>query len=74
MKYSFWAEQTVSGVLDTEGHFFPLGSLSQTFTRDGNGNITSIVATDGVSTWTQTHTYKNGAVSHISGWVQSQVS
>lgn len=71
MEYSKWAEQTVSGALDTDGKFFPLDSLAQTFARDGAGNILSIVASDGTNTWTQTFTYKNGLVSAISGWVKA---
>jgi hypothetical protein len=72
MRYSFWAEQIVPGVLDTDGHFFPLESIERTFNRDSNGNITTVVATDGTNSWTQTYNYKNGYVSHISAWVQNQ--
>lgn len=71
MKYGFWAIQVVSGVLDTEGRFFPLDSLEQTFNRDANGRLTTVVASDGTSSWTQTYDYKNETVSHISPWVRT---
>jgi hypothetical protein len=71
MEFSRWAEQVISGALDTEGHFFPLDSLQQTLTRDaGTGNVTKIVATNGTNTWTQTMTYTSGLLTNISGWVK----
>lgn len=61
----------MSGVLDTGGNFVPLDSLAQHFNRDGSGNVTSIVASNGTDTWTQTFTYVTGALSDITGWVKA---
>lgn len=63
--------RNIAGALDTRGDFFPLDSLPQVFNRDGAGNVTSIVATQGSKTYTQTYTYTNGLVTGITGWVRA---
>lgn len=71
MEFATGAIHAVTGAFDTSGRFFPLDSLPQQINRDGAGNVTSIVATDGTRTFTQTYTYTNGNVTGISGWVRS---
>lgn len=65
-KFPVSSGQTVSGALDANGDFFPLDSLQQTITKDASGN-TTIVATDGKNTWTQT-IVTAGLVTTISLW------
>lgn len=71
MKFPNVANQVVRGAYDINGNFFPLDSLDRTYNRNGSGQITSIVATDGASTWTQTWAYSNGVLQNMSRWVKS---
>jgi len=57
------------GVLvDSEGNPFNPDSYDQTFAYV-DGNLSTITATDGVTTWVQTYTYDTDGVATISNWV-----
>lgn len=45
-------------------------SLAQTLAYDEEGNLSTVLATDGVNTWVQTYTYANGLLTNISAWVK----
>jgi hypothetical protein len=61
---------TLDGAIDSTGNFFPLGSCAKTYNYTGSDN-TSIVASDGVHTWTQTMTYTSHVLQTVSQWVKS---
>lgn len=73
MKFPNVANQIVSGAYDINGNFFPLDSLDQTYFYNASEQVSSIVATDGSSTWTQTYTYTSvgGKILNISRWVKA---
>lgn len=52
------------------GVMLPVSSLDQTFTRDGNGNVTQISVVFNSQTYVQNFTYDgNNNVTFISRWL-----
>lgn len=65
------ADGVPSGTLDSSGAQFNPDSLPQTITRNANGTVATIVATNGANTWTQTFSYPNSTTTTISSWVKT---
>lgn len=60
----------VQFVLDNKGSAFSPDSLPKTYGRDASGNITTITATNGTSTWVKTFARDgSGNVTSESAWV-----
>lgn len=58
------------GEADNTGGVFNPDSMAQTLTWGTNG-VTTVVATNGVNTWTRTFTYTNGNLTGVSIWVKT---
>ena len=64
-------DQTQLGYIGSDGNPVSPDSLPQTLTYTG-GNLTSIVATDGTYSWTQTLGYDgSNNLTSVSKWVKS---
>lgn len=57
-------------VTDSGGQRFDPDSLPQTLSYNGDQTLAYVQVSDGVSTWRQSYTYTNGALTGISAWVR----
>lgn len=60
----------ITAVSDSLGLPLNLGAMTQTVTRNVDGLITAITASDGVNSWVQTLTYVDGALASVGPWVK----
>lgn len=55
-------------LIDSDGTPINPDAMAQTLGYDAAGNLVTITATDGASTWVQTLSYSSGALTGISQW------
>lgn len=65
-----WPQQTQTVLQDIAGNYIPIDSMAQTINMT-NGVLSSVTATNGVNTWTQTVTTIAGNQT-FSQWVKTQ--